>query len=127
MLGLGVQELLLILVLVLIFFGAEKIPQLARSLGKGMSEFRKAQQDMQNDLLQESRNNPKNPSLANAAGGDSVIERMTCSACGDQFAKESRFCPQCGQAVTLSPQCAVCQQPMSLDHRFCPNCGQART
>jgi len=37
----GWQEILLILVIVLILFGARKIPDLARSLGRGVKEFKK--------------------------------------------------------------------------------------
>ena len=43
--GLGSAELLLILVVALIFFGPRKLPQLARSMGKGIAEFRKASDD----------------------------------------------------------------------------------
>ena len=41
MLGLGYQELLLILVIVLILFGAQRLPDLARSLGGSVKEFKK--------------------------------------------------------------------------------------
>ncbi len=41
MFGLGYQELLLILVIVLIFFGAQRLPDLARSLGSSVKEFKK--------------------------------------------------------------------------------------
>ncbi len=39
---LGGTELLIILAIVLLFFGAKRVPELARSLGKGMHELRKA-------------------------------------------------------------------------------------
>ena len=40
MFGLGYQELLLILVIVLILFGAQRLPDLARSLGGSIKEFK---------------------------------------------------------------------------------------
>ena len=43
--SLGSTELLFILVVALIFFGPRKLPQLARSMGKSMAEFRKASED----------------------------------------------------------------------------------
>ena len=43
--SLGSTELLFILVVALIFFGPRKLPQLARSMGKGLAEFRKASDD----------------------------------------------------------------------------------
>lgn len=46
--NLGWQEILLILLIVLLLFGARKIPELARSLGKGVREFKKGLQDIEN-------------------------------------------------------------------------------
>src|SRR6185436_3836050 len=43
--SLGSTELLFILVVALIFFGPRKLPQLAKSMGKGLAEFRKASDD----------------------------------------------------------------------------------
>jgi TatA/E family protein of Tat protein translocase len=43
--SLGSTELLFILVIALVFFGPRKLPQLSRSLGKSMAEFRKASED----------------------------------------------------------------------------------
>lgn len=53
MFGLGTQEIILILIFVLIFFGAKKIPELAQGLGKGIREFRKAARDVQDDIEKE--------------------------------------------------------------------------
>jgi len=41
MFGLGYQELLLILLIVLVLFGATRLPELARSLGSSVKEFKK--------------------------------------------------------------------------------------
>jgi len=50
----GVQELLVILLIVLVLFGAKKIPELARGLGIGLKEFRKATKEIENDNSKES-------------------------------------------------------------------------
>jgi sec-independent protein translocase protein TatA len=45
MLGLGGQELIILLVIVLVLFGGSKVPQLMKGLGEGMKEFKKATRD----------------------------------------------------------------------------------
>jgi sec-independent protein translocase protein TatA len=45
MFGLGSQELFLILVIALVMFGANKVPELARSLGRSMSELKKGMRE----------------------------------------------------------------------------------
>jgi sec-independent protein translocase protein TatA len=42
--ALGTQELLIVLLLALFFFGARKLPELAGSIGESMNEFRKTQE-----------------------------------------------------------------------------------
>ncbi|MEW6263149.1 MAG: Sec-independent protein translocase protein TatB [Thermodesulfobacteriota bacterium] len=46
MFGLGLQELLLILVIALVVLGPEKLPDLAKALGRGIGEFRKATNEL---------------------------------------------------------------------------------
>lgn len=49
----GVPELMIIFVVALIVFGPKKLPELGRSLGKGMAEFRRASNELRNTLEQE--------------------------------------------------------------------------
>jgi sec-independent protein translocase protein TatA len=49
MFGLGYQELLIILVIVLILFGANRLPELARSLGSSVKEFKKGVNEAEKD------------------------------------------------------------------------------
>jgi sec-independent protein translocase protein TatA len=48
--GIGMQEILLIGLFVLVFFGAKKIPEFMKGLGKGVKEFKDGVKEMKNDL-----------------------------------------------------------------------------
>lgn len=48
--NLGAGEIILILLVILILFGAKKIPELAQGLGKGMREFKKSLKDVEEDI-----------------------------------------------------------------------------
>ncbi len=48
--SIGMPEIILIFLVVLLLFGAKRLPELARGLGKGIREFKKAAGDIQNEL-----------------------------------------------------------------------------
>jgi len=50
MFGLGTPEILGILVIILVLFGAQRLPGLARSLGQGIKEFRKSVREISEDI-----------------------------------------------------------------------------
>ena len=47
---LGPQEMIIIFLIVLLLFGAKKIPDLARGVGKGMGEFKKAKSEFEREI-----------------------------------------------------------------------------
>ncbi len=66
--SLGSTELLFILVVALIFFGPRKLPELAKQMGKGLAEFRKASDDFKRTwerevALESARTEPENSIL----------------------------------------------------------------
>ena len=46
----GMQEMIVIFLIILLLFGAKKIPELARGIGKGMGEFKKAKEDFEDEI-----------------------------------------------------------------------------
>ena len=49
------QEIFIIMIVVLLLFGANKIPEIAKGLGKGMREFRKATDDIKREINDQTR------------------------------------------------------------------------
>ena len=48
--NLGAGEIMLIVLVILLLFGAKKIPELAQGLGKGMKEFKKSLKDVEDEI-----------------------------------------------------------------------------
>ena len=86
MFGIGMPELLLILGLALIVLGPKKLPELARALGKGLAEFRRATDELKDEFRHMEREiedsspgatakddplleNPAEPAVANPPSG----------------------------------------------------------
>ena len=69
MFGIGTFELLLIFGIALIFIGPSKLPQLARSLGKGIREFQKIKDDLIHSV-EEPKNGSPPPAQKNPPSND---------------------------------------------------------
>ncbi len=71
MFGIGMTELLVILIVALIVFGPTRLPELARSLGRAMAEFRRASTDLR-QTFNESLEDPKPPAPAPPAPAPAI-------------------------------------------------------
>ena len=75
MFGIGMPELLLILALALIVLGPKKLPELARALGKGMAEFRRATDELKEEFRQLEHEVDVDESSPTATQDDSHLEK----------------------------------------------------
>lgn len=59
MFGLGTPEIILIVIVILVLFGAKKIPEFMQGIGKGVKEFKKATSDIETEITQTPKDKPK--------------------------------------------------------------------
>lgn len=69
---LGTTEMLVIAVVVLILFGAKKVPELMKGVGTGIKEFKKASRDVQDELERAVHEQPSTPPPAPKPASDTV-------------------------------------------------------
>ena len=86
MFGIGMPELLLILAVALIVLGPKKLPELARALGKGMAEFRRATEELKEEFQQMEHQVEDSPS-ATATKDDALLN--TPAETGSESASHS--------------------------------------
>jgi sec-independent protein translocase protein TatA len=84
----GGGEIILIFLIVLLLFGAKKVPELFRSLGKGVTEFRKAKNDWEQDINEVMNQDP--------------IEDHDFSKSEDKKSEDSDSVSQEGEKQTVS-------------------------
>ena len=57
--NIGFGELLLIIIVLIVFFGPKRIPDIAQSIGKGIREFKRAMRDVQDEVTKAVEEEPK--------------------------------------------------------------------
>jgi TatA/E family protein of Tat protein translocase len=80
MFGLGLPEILVILIVALLVVGPSKLPELARSLGRGLAEFRRASNDLRHSLLEAD----ESPRIGGAKADRAAPERAGGREPGDE-------------------------------------------
>jgi TatA/E family protein of Tat protein translocase len=100
--SLGMQELIVIFVIALIIFGPRKLPELGRSLGKSLSEFKRASNELRNTLEDEVR----------------IEEQREVQAQRQKAAEESRATQPADSTTASAPvdPTAVPADPHGFDH-----------
>jgi len=106
-------KILIVVLLIVVFFGAKKIPEIAQGFGKGIREFKKATREMGED-----EPGPAPPAPAPAG------EMTSCFSCGTRIAPGTKFCPACGKSLA-APVCARCKTVNALGNKFCSSCGES--
>lgn len=75
MFGMGPWEIVMILIVVLLVFGAKRIPEIAQSLGKGITEFKRGVRDVQTEI----ENNVNAPSTSDQQATQTPSDTTTKS------------------------------------------------
>jgi TatA/E family protein of Tat protein translocase len=89
--GISFEELIVLLVLALILFGPDKLPEYAEKLGRLVATLRQSSQEVTQQFHEAYRNyTPPDPF-------DESIS--TCPHCQQKLAPTFSFCPRCGQRV----------------------------
>ncbi len=75
MFGIGMPELIIILAIALVVIGPKKLPEMARSLGKGLAEFKKASNDFRRNIEEEARAAEEKERIARENAAKAAVER----------------------------------------------------
>ncbi|HYJ32378.1 MAG TPA: twin-arginine translocase TatA/TatE family subunit [Candidatus Binatia bacterium] len=74
MFNIGPQELFWLFLIVLLIFGAKRIPEIGRSVGRGIQEFKKGMRDVENELQVSDKPAPAPPPPPAATPREATVE-----------------------------------------------------
>lgn len=80
MFGIGMPELMVIMVVALVVLGPKRLPEIARALGKGLAEFRRATSDVTDELHKAQRAIEEEARAAEAATRRAAATKKTAAA-----------------------------------------------
>ncbi|MDD2335729.1 MAG: TatA/E family twin arginine-targeting protein translocase [Geobacteraceae bacterium] len=73
MFGFGMPQILIILAIALIIFGPQKLPELARTLGKALADFKRAANDFKSSIEEEAQNEEVRETALKEAENEKVV------------------------------------------------------
>lgn len=93
MFGIGGGELVFILFIVLMLFGADKVPEMARTMGKAMAQIKNATNDIKSEIQKGAENNGlDSKSLSEMTGGfNTNLNKISEDLLGDSVAQASKI------------------------------------
>lgn len=93
MFGIGGGELVFILFIVLMLFGADKVPEMARTMGKAMAQIKNATNDIKSEIQKGAENNGlDSKSLSEITGGfNTNLNKISEDLLGDSVAQASKI------------------------------------
>ena len=92
--GLGPMELVIILLVLVMLFGATRLADLGGSLGKGIKEFRK-------EVSNEDEHEATSPAAQASSNGNGTgtVSAVKCASCGTLNEVSAKFCSNCGAGL----------------------------